>query len=110
MRIESFQRLCGLNMAERDGESLSKAIIEVLEDYGIAERLLGVTADNASNNSKMMQFMEAYYTVKYQEAGFSVNWNQVECMAHVINLGAQQLLKQFKQPVDKYLRSRLGFK
>jgi hypothetical protein len=28
-------------------------------------------------------------------------WNQVECMAHVLNLSSQQILKQFKQPVDK---------
>ena len=25
----------------------------------------------------------------------------MECMAHVLNLGAQQILKNFKQPVDK---------
>jgi hypothetical protein len=45
--------------------------------------------------------MEEYYNEKYPEAGFSVVWNQVECMAHVLNLGAQQILKEFKQPVDK---------
>jgi hypothetical protein len=45
--------------------------------------------------------MEEYYSEKYPEAGFSVAWNQVECMAHVLNLGAQQILKQFKQPIEK---------
>ena len=39
---------------EHDGESLSVAFIDVLEDFGIADRLLGVTADNATNNSTMM--------------------------------------------------------
>jgi hypothetical protein len=34
---------------EHDGQSLSKAFIAVLEDFDIADRLLGVTADNASN-------------------------------------------------------------
>ena len=78
---------------EHDGVSLSKAMIEVLEDYGIADRLLGVTCDNASNNSKMLAEVEKYYSANYPDSGFSVVWNQVECMAHVLNLAAQQILK-----------------
>ena len=39
---------------EHDDESLSVAFINVLEDFGIADRLLAVTADNASNNSTML--------------------------------------------------------
>ncbi len=86
---------------EHDGESLLKAMIEVLDDYKITDRLLGVTADNTSNNSTMISFVEAHFKKIYPDAWFSVSWNQVECMAHVLNLGAQQLLKQFKQPVEK---------
>ena len=86
--------------SEHDGLSLSKAMIEVLENYGIADRLLGVTCDNASNNSTMLAEIEKYYSVKYPDCGFSVSWNQVECMAHVINLGAQEILKNFKKPID----------
>jgi hypothetical protein len=85
---------------EHDGLSLSKAMMEVLEDFGIAERLLGVTADNASNNTTMMSHMEQYYKEKYPNAGFSVIWNQIECLAHVLNLGAQQIFKNFKVPID----------
>jgi len=85
---------------EHDGPSLASAMISVLEDLQIADRLLGVTADNASNNITMMACLEKYYTAHYPAAGFSVTWNQVECMAHVINLAAQQILKNFKQPVD----------
>ena len=85
---------------EHDGLSLCKAMMEVLEDFGIAERLHGVTADNASNNSTMMAHMEQYYAEKYPSAGFSVIWNQIECLAYVLNLGAQQILKEFKEPID----------
>jgi hypothetical protein len=76
---------------KHDGKNLSVAFIDILEDFGIADRLLGVTAANASNNSTMLTHMEAYYTQNYANSGFSVLWNQVECMAHVLNLGAQQI-------------------
>ena len=85
---------------EHDGKSLSNAFISVLEELGIAERLLGVTADNASNNSKMMSYLEQYYDTKYPAAGFSVAWNQIECLAHVVNLAAQEILNNFKQPIE----------
>jgi hypothetical protein len=85
---------------EHDGASLAKAMVDVLEDLQIADRLLGVTADNASNNSTMMAKLETYYTENFPDAGFSVAWNQVECLAHVVNLAAQEILKDFKQPVD----------
>jgi hypothetical protein len=48
----------------------------------------------------MFSFMEAHFRELHPDAGFSVTWNHVECLAHVLNLSAQQLLKQ-KQPVDK---------
>jgi hypothetical protein len=49
----------------------------------------------------MMAFPERYHIEIFLEAGFSVAWNQVECMAHVLNLGDQQILKEFKQPIEK---------
>ena len=66
----------------------------------VTPRLLGVTADNATYNSTMMAFVEEYYQENYPESAFNVGWNQVECMAHIINLAAQQVLKNFKQAVD----------
>jgi hypothetical protein len=49
---------------EHDGASLAKSMVDVLEDLQIADRLLGVTADNASNNSTMMAKLETYYTLE----------------------------------------------
>jgi hypothetical protein len=48
----------------------------------------------------MLAEVEKYYAANYPDSGFSVVWNQVECMAHVLNLAAQQILKGFKQPID----------
>jgi hypothetical protein len=85
---------------EHDGLSLSKAMLGVLENLGVLDRLLGVTVDNAANNSTMLAAVETYMLQKHPDAGFSVNWNKVECMAHVLNLGAKEILKRFKQPVE----------
>jgi hypothetical protein len=85
---------------EHDGLSLANAFIDVMNDFDLTNRLLGVTADNASNNSTMMVQLEDYFSRNYASSGFSVAWNQIECMAHVINLGAKEILKCFKEPVD----------
>ena len=51
---------------------MAKALIEVIEEFGIADKLLGVTADNASNNTTMMQELEGYFNKQHPQAGFSI--------------------------------------
>ena len=51
--------------------------------------------------SKMLLHLEEYFKMKYPKSGFSVQWNQVECLAHVLNLWAQEILGTFKQPIDE---------
>jgi hypothetical protein len=82
------------------GKNLATEVMNVLDSFEISERLLGVTCDNASNNTKMMAYLEEIFKEKYPNAGFSVDFNQIECIAHIINLGAQQILKDFKEPID----------
>jgi hypothetical protein len=43
---------------EYDGISLSKVMADVFEDFGITDRLLGVTLDNASSNTTMLAKFE----------------------------------------------------
>jgi hypothetical protein len=52
---------------------------------------------NASNNLTMMAHIPSYYDANYLEAGFTVAWNQVECMAHVLNLGSQRIQTACRQ-------------
>ena len=49
---------------------------------------------------RMMNELEQDFAVNHPDAGFSVSWNQIECIAHLIKLGAQENLKNFKQPID----------
>jgi hypothetical protein len=46
-------------ITDHSGLQLAEALNEVFEEFEITERLLGVTADNASNNSTMMATLEA---------------------------------------------------
>ena len=85
---------------EHDGQSLANAFLDVMDDFDLTHGLLGVTADNTSNNSSMMVQLEDYYSRNYLSSGFSLSWNQIQCMAHVINLGAKEIIKCFKEPVD----------
>lgn len=82
--------------AEHAGACLASALLSTLEDFDIADRLLGVTADNASNNSSMMRCLKSTFHEKFPDSGFSAAWNQVECIAHVVNLAAQEIMKNFK--------------
>lgn len=79
---------------------MATALIEVIEEFEIADKLLGVPADNASNNTTMMQELEGYFNKQHPQAGFSIFWNQIECMSHVINLGAKEIIKQFDNKID----------
>ena len=85
---------------DHDGISLCNALMNVFEDFEIASRILGITADNASNNTTMLEEMEKIYNEKYPAAGFSLLWNKIECFAHIVNLAGQQILKNFKNPLD----------
>ncbi len=82
---------------EHDGLSICEALMDVFEEFEIASRILGITVDNASNNTTMFQEMEKIYNEKYTDAGFSLMRNKIECFA---NLAGQQILKEFKNPLD----------
>jgi hypothetical protein len=84
-----------------DGLCLSKVLIDVLEDFGIAERLLGVTVDRATCQTDMMDHVEEYFRKHHQHASFRGTWNQVECMTHTLNRSAQDILKDFIPDSEK---------
>jgi len=55
---------------------------------------MAVTTDNATNNDTMMKMMEE--TCKNKNIAFSSYNNHVRCLAHVINLAAQDALAKLK--------------
>ncbi|CAG8581669.1 1337_t:CDS:2, partial [Racocetra persica] len=55
---------------------------------------LRITTDNASNNNTMFSYFANYCT--YDEIYFDINNQRVRCLAHIINLAVQDLLKNLK--------------
>ncbi|KAL1937047.1 hypothetical protein VTO73DRAFT_15573 [Trametes versicolor] len=71
------------------GSYLAEKLIECLRSFGIEEKLLSVTCDNAENNSTMLKEMHTLVPVF---RGTSV---RVRCFAHVLNLVVKGILSQF---------------
>ena len=58
-------------------------------------QILGVTADNASNNDKMVEHLATLIET------FPGAPNQTRCFAHILNLVAKSVLHQFEGPKEK---------
>jgi hypothetical protein len=73
--------------------NLAIAFVEVLRDFGIEHKILSVTCDNASNNETMSTEL-AHKLTKISPV------NRTNCFAHILNLVAKSLLKQFDVKQD----------
>ena len=58
-------------------------------------QILGVTADNASNNDKMIERLAELID------NFPGSANQTRCFTHILNLVAKSVLRQFEAPKAK---------
>ncbi|KAK6977237.1 ribonuclease H-like domain-containing protein [Favolaschia claudopus] len=74
------------------GENLAEVLSNVIHDFGIENKHLSITADNASSNDTMMTHLETLLP------SFSADLDRMRCFAHVINLVAKSLLKMFDPP------------
>lgn len=60
--------------------------------YLFSAQILSITADNASNNDKMIQHLSNLIE------SFPGAANQTRCFAHILNLVAKSILRQFEGP------------
>ena len=65
------------------------------EDLPMVSQILSITCDNASCNDKMVEELAMCVTE------FPGQANRTHCFAHIINLVAKSLLKQFDLPENK---------
>lgn len=57
--------------------------------------MLGISTDNASNMDKMFDIFETL--CENEEILFDAKNQRVRCLAHIINLAAQDILKSLKE-------------
>lgn len=79
---------------QHTGVSMAKEVLKVLKLTGLTHRLLGLTSDNASNNSTLSRSLES----RLADEGYT--WpaleNTIPCLAHIINLVVQDILLHLK--------------
>jgi hypothetical protein len=71
------------------GINLSTVLLETLLEYGITDRIFGLTTDNASNNKTMVNALQ-------QALPENINIIRTPCLAHVIQLSLNQLLDRLR--------------
>lgn len=75
-----------------NGMRLGQALFKIFERVKIAENIGWVTCDNASNNGTMMT--EVANRIQLEgDVSFDSAQRRIRCLAHIINLATQALLK-----------------
>src|ERR1700736_3603074 len=77
------------------GSNLARVFIKILQNFGIEDKILGVTCDNASVNDAMIEKMDDSLEK------FAGQSSRTRCFAHVINLVAKTAIHQFDTPNGK---------
>ena len=72
------------------GVNLGSVLFDLLQKHGIENRVLTITTDNASNNSKLAESIQD--SLQLLEVPSQTPVIQVPCMAHVIQLSLKELL------------------
>ncbi|KAJ3504337.1 hypothetical protein NMY22_g17960 [Coprinellus aureogranulatus] len=77
--------------AAHTGQYLATQLAECLQEFGIEDRILGFTGDNASNNDTLVEELSMLIP------SFRGDAARIRCLAHVINLVARDVLSPFAQ-------------
>ncbi|QRV97805.1 hAT family dimerization protein [Ceratobasidium sp. AG-Ba] len=88
------------------GENLGKILFGILSEYGILHKIGSITLDNASNNDKMMEYLQRYLNKEGHK--FSKDGNRICCFPHVINLAVNDVLDDLSSAATKYLAKQLN--
>ncbi|KAH7337896.1 hypothetical protein B0J17DRAFT_718656 [Rhizoctonia solani] len=90
LNIERFMLECLSFSGKHTGAALANVVYQVLVNFGIQDRVLGVVCNNASNNANMMnQFKK--FNMKHL-VGPTV---RVHCVPHILNLTSKAIAAPF---------------
>jgi hypothetical protein len=76
------------------GSQISEVIRQIADDFCLKGRILALCCDNATNNDVMIADLIAKGYLPHGEA-------HQRCFAHVLNLAAEEALKEIKSPLEK---------
>lgn len=76
------------------GASMATELIQVLSSTNTEQRLLAITADNAGNNGTLRATVERLLLQK--DITWKAEENTIPCLAHVINLVVQEIIRHLK--------------
>ena len=74
-----------------DGEKLAGITMKVLQDFKLEDRLLAITADNASNNGTLRKDLARRLQREYR-LRWDATRHTIPCMAHVIQLVVKEII------------------
>ncbi|EUC54341.1 hAT family dimerization protein, partial [Rhizoctonia solani AG-3 Rhs1AP] len=82
------------------GGRLAENFFEVMEEFGIVQKLGWITMDNASNNDSMMAQLEEYMVTRGMD--FDRHGNRLRCFPHVVNLAVQDIIGALSASAKSY--------
>ena len=86
---EIFNKIKFVLLGSHSGENFADLFRKVLDQFECTNQLFSITADNASTNNKMAEWIEK------EVPTFNHRTHLLGCVAHVINLAAKSALSTF---------------
>jgi len=77
------------------GKNLASAVSETLDDFGLWDKLLAITADNAGNMDTFFTELSAIASSK--GLTFDPANRKIRCLAHIMNLSCQDIIQEAKR-------------
>ena len=84
-------------------QNIFQVIMSVIQDYDIHNRIMSITLDNASANSKAIEFF-----INSNIPNIAGKFFHARCACHIINLIVKSGLKQLESQIDN-IRGALGW-
>ncbi|KAG2175335.1 hypothetical protein INT44_007823 [Umbelopsis vinacea] len=84
-----FELMTGLHT----GEYLAEVFVKLLDDYGLLKSIFTITCDNASNMTRMAEYIERV-SIEHPEISFKAGEHKISCISHIINLSVQAFLNK----------------
>jgi hypothetical protein len=103
---ELQKRILGFELIDisHTGENIAQAIINVVANFGLTDKIFAVTLDNASSNTTAMNTLSPLFST--YAASFLMHQR---CACHIINLIAKSCINIVENPHIERLRTAISF-